>query len=100
MKVISCFAALLLAASGAKAAEVAPAAYAIPGAPPGRSASGLDLALHGFVQAGYASRVTGARPSNTSGDFLAGEERLQLALSGAALSNPAAFSVNADFFHD
>ncbi len=79
MNALYCLAALLAAVPGADAAEVA---------------------LHGFLQAGYASRVTGERPSSASGDFLVGEERLQLALSGAVPSNPAAFSVKADFFHD
>jgi hypothetical protein len=55
---------------------------------------------HGFVQAGYAARVTGATLPSGGGDFLAGEERLQLSLSGAIPARAAGFSAKADFFHD
>lgn len=55
---------------------------------------------HGFVQAGYAARITGATLPSGGGDFLVGEERLQLSLSGAIPARAAGFSAKADFFHD
>jgi len=55
---------------------------------------------HGFVQAGYAARVTGADLPSGGGDFVVGEERLQLSLSGTVPARAVGFSVKADFFHD
>ena len=55
---------------------------------------------HGFVQAGYAARITGATLPSGGGDFLVGEERLQLSLSGAIPARAGGFSAKADFFHD
>src|SRR3989338_2003640 len=52
---------------------------------PCRQALAGSLELHGFVQANYASRLgTTRRDKPPSGDFLLGEERLPLQLSGAA----------------
>ncbi len=55
---------------------------------------------HGFVQAGYAARITGATLPSGGGDFLVGEERLQLSLSGTIPARVGGFSAKADFFHD
>jgi hypothetical protein len=56
--------------------------------------------LHGFAQAGYAARITGAALPSGGGDFLAGEERLQLALSGTIPAGVGGFSAKVDLFHD
>lgn len=55
---------------------------------------------HGFVQAGYAARITGATLPSGGGDFLVGEERLQLSLSGTIPARVGGFAAKADFFHD
>ena len=55
---------------------------------------------HGFVQAGYAARITGATLASGGGDFLVGEERFQLSLSGTVPARTVGFSAKADFFHD
>lgn len=55
---------------------------------------------HGFVQAGYAARVSGATLPSGGGDFLVGEERFQLSLSGTVPARAVGFSAKADFFHD
>lgn len=58
-----------------------------------------EVFLHGFVQGIYASRTTGEEPPGPEGgDFLLGEERLQLKL--AATSQGAGFFLKTDFFHD
>jgi hypothetical protein len=57
------------------------------------------LSLHGFVQGNYAARTTGKEPTGPEGgDFLLGEERLQLKL--AASSQGAGLYLKTDFFHD
>lgn len=61
-------------------------------------ASGIDL--HGFAQVNYAARTTGAKLSSDSGDFLLGDERLQLSLTGSAPSGTGSFFAKTDFFHD
>lgn len=59
------------------------------------------LTWHGFVQAHYAARVTGHRTGEPpSGDFLLGEERAQLKLSGDASPGKDRFLVKTDFVHD
>ena len=55
--------------------------------------------MHGFAQAGYASRVTGLRPKDGA-DFILGEERLQLALAGSVPAGHGGFSAKADLVHD
>ena len=61
--------------------------------------SGLEW--HGSVQADYASRLGTTRQDKPpSGDFLLGEERLQLQLSGSAPQGGAGYFVKADFFRD
>src|SRR3989338_5948251 len=57
-----------------------------------------ELNLHGFGQVSYSPRITGLKPSAGKGDFIFGEERLQLSLSGSSGSN--GFLTKADFFHD
>src|SRR3990172_1883748 len=59
-----------------------------------------EVVPHGFVQAGYAARITGAALPSGGGDFLVGEERLQLSLSGAIPAGAGGFSSKVDFFHD
>ena len=59
------------------------------------------LEWHGFVQVNYASRLgTTRRDKPPSGDFLLGDERLQLQLSGSAPKGGAGYFAKADFFHD
>lgn len=75
---------------------------------PGRLAWAADpvpvpggLEWHGSVQANYASRLGTTRQDKPpSGDFLLGEERLQLQLSGSAPKGGAGYFVKADFFRD
>ena len=56
---------------------------------------------HGSVQASYASRLGTTRQDKPpSGDFLLGEERLQLQLSGSAPKGGAGYFAKADFFRD
>jgi hypothetical protein len=58
-----------------------------------------EIALHGFVQGNYAARITGEElPGPEGGDFLLGEERLQLKLT--ASSQGAGFFLKTDFFRD
>lgn len=58
-----------------------------------------EISLHGFVQGNYAARITGEEPSGPGGgDFLLGEERLQIKL--AASSKGAGFFLKTDFFRD
>ena len=59
-----------------------------------------EVVPHGFVQAGYAARITGTTLPSGGGDFLVGEERLQLSLSGAIPAGAGGFSAKVDFFHD
>ena len=68
----------------------------------GDLASGLGgLEWHGSVQVNYASRLGATGQGKPpSGDFLLGEERLQLQLSGAAPKGGAGYFVKADFFRD
>lgn len=58
-----------------------------------------EVSLHGFVQGNYAARITGEElPGPEGGDFLLGEERLQIKL--AASSQGAGFFLKTDFFRD
>ena len=64
-------------------------------------AAGGALELHGFVQANYASGLGGPQNSKPpSGDFLLGEERLQLQLSGTAPGGGAGYFAKTDFLRD
>ena len=59
------------------------------------------LEWHGSVLANYASRLgTTGQDKPPSGDFLLGEERLQLQLSGTVPKGGAGYFVKADFFRD
>ncbi len=62
-------------------------------------ASAGDVDLHGFAQGNYTSRITGERPQGGS-DFVLGEERLQLALSGTAPGGHGGFLAKTDLIHD
>jgi len=66
-------------------------------ASPARAA---DVDVHGFAQVNYAARTTGRKPSPAAGDFLLGDERVQISLAGFAPSGAAGFLAKADFFHD
>lgn len=58
-----------------------------------------EVSLHGFAQGNYAGRITGEEPPGAEGgDFLLGEERLQIKLSGA--SEGSRFFLKSDFFRD
>ncbi|MBI4715056.1 MAG: hypothetical protein HY760_03815, partial [Nitrospirae bacterium] len=62
-------------------------------------AAGEEVSLHGFVQGNYAGRVTGEEPPvPDGGDFILGEERFQLKLTGS--SDGAGFFVKTDLFQD
>ncbi len=65
----------------------------------GTPALAEEVSLHGFVQGNYAARVTGKElPGPEGGDFLLGEERLQIKLG--ASSQGAGFFLKTDFLHD
>lgn len=67
----------------------------------GAAAQGIDGLLHGFVQANWSVRTTGADgPGLQTKDFLLGEERLQLELEDYSASGTAGFLAKIDFFHD
>src|SRR3972149_6615981 len=59
-----------------------------------------EVVPHGFVQAGYAARITGSELPSGGGDFVFGEERLQLSLAGALPSLAGGFAAKVDLFHD
>ena len=57
--------------------------------------------FHGFVQSNWSIRTTGARSEALeAGDFLLGEERLQLELERYSADGTAGFRLKTDFFHD
>lgn len=57
--------------------------------------------FHGFVQANWSIRTTGARgEALVADDFLLGEERLQLELERYSARGTAGFRLKTDFFHD
>ena len=59
------------------------------------------LEWHGSVLADYASRLATTRHEKPpSGDFLLGEERLQLQLSGTAPGGGAGYFTKMDFVRD
>ncbi|MBI5198136.1 MAG: hypothetical protein HZA19_05945, partial [Nitrospirae bacterium] len=62
-------------------------------------ATAEEVSLHGFVQGNYTARITGEEMAGEEGgDFLLGEERLQLKL--AASSQGTGFFLKTDFFQD
>lgn len=59
-----------------------------------------ELSIHGFVQGNYSVRVTGKElPGSEGGDFLLGEERIQLELTHEAEDQTRMFT-KIDFFQD
>lgn len=59
------------------------------------------LEWHGFAQVNYAARLGTTRQEKPpSGDFLLGEERLQLQLSGSAPKGGVGYFAKGDFFRD
>jgi hypothetical protein len=56
--------------------------------------------LHGFVQANYSVRVSETQPTDPPGDFLLGDQRLELELARAAESGRVRAYAKADFVHD
>ena len=65
------------------------------------AAQGVDWPLHGFLQANWSIRTTGAESDAlVAGDYLLGEERLQLELERYSGNGAAGFLVKIDFFHD
>ncbi len=68
---------------------------------PALNTMGEELSLHGFVQGNYSLRTTGEEiPGQKRSDFVLGEERFQLKLTGSSSSGNAGFLVKSDFFHD
>jgi hypothetical protein len=66
---------------------------------PSNLATAEEVSLHGFVQGNYAARISGEEVAGPEGgDFLAGDERLQIKLSNA--SEGAGFFLKTDFFRD
>src|SRR3990167_1561696 len=59
-----------------------------------------EVVPHGFIQAGYAARITDSELPSGGGDFVLGEERLQLSLAGALPSLAGGFAAKVDLFHD
>ena len=57
-----------------------------------------EVEWHGFVQTNYSFRTTGLVPPLAKGDFLWGDHRFQLKVSG--LEKEAKFLVKTDFFKD
>lgn len=72
-----------------------------PWGPPAAAAQEGEWPFHGFVQANWSIRTTGARgEALETADFLLGEERLQLELERYSASGTAGFRLKTDFFHD
>ena len=77
--------------------------FLLQGRPAGAADSAADSALdwHGSVLANYATRLGTTRHEKpASGDFLLGEERLQLQLSGTAPGGGAGYFAKTDFLRD
>ena len=55
-------------------------------APAHGAESGWPIEAHGFLLGTVSARTTGVRPAGGDGDFVLGEERVRLDLSGAAAS--------------
>jgi hypothetical protein len=64
------------------------------------SAETPEVAFHGFVQAGFASRVNHADETDGPGDVLVAEPRLQLAVTGTVPGADMRLFAKADLFHD
>src|SRR3989304_9616034 len=63
-------------------------------------AGAQETALHGFVQANYSVRVGETRPTDPPGDFLLGDQRLELEVARASESGRVRAYAKADFVHD
>ncbi len=63
-------------------------------------ASQWPVEVHGFLLGTVSGRTTGARPPRSDSDFVLGEERARLDLSGATPSGAAQALVKFDLFHD
>jgi hypothetical protein len=61
--------------------------------------AGYGVEIHGFLLGNYAARTTGDEEKPASGDFLLGEERLQIKLSGSNESGSSYFA-KVDFLND
>jgi hypothetical protein len=64
------------------------------------SAETPEVAFHGFVQAGFASRMNHADEADAPGDVLVAEPRLQLAVTGTVPGADMRLFAKADLFHD
>ncbi|MBI4481571.1 MAG: hypothetical protein HY652_01640 [Acidobacteria bacterium] len=61
----------------------------------------IPFEVHGFLLGALSGRTTGERPpGGEGGDFVLGEERLRLEVSGATQSGNALFLAKGDLFHD
>ncbi len=61
----------------------------------------LPVTIHGFLMGNAAIRTTGERPPmGEGGDFVLGEERLRLDVSGASKSGSGFLQIKGDIFHD
>jgi len=66
----------------------------------GAPASAQENTFHGFVQANYSVRVSKTQPTDPPGDFLLGDQRLELELSRVAESGRVRAFAKVDFLHD
>jgi hypothetical protein len=66
----------------------------------GPPATAQENTFHGFVQANYSVRVSETQPTDPPGDFLLGDQRLELELARAAESGRVRAYAKADFVHD
>jgi hypothetical protein len=105
MKVLLPLSALLIASAGV-AQELPSASPAISGEAQTNTAqkgkeNGFPVKIHGFLLGDLAVRVTGERPPRgEGGDFVLGEGRLRLDISGATRSGKAYFTLKGDMFYD
>ncbi len=72
---------------------------AVPAAPAAGGEQQRPFEVHGFLLGVFSGRTTGARPPG-GGDFVLGEERVRLDISGATGSGEALFLAKGDLFHD
>jgi hypothetical protein len=63
-------------------------------------AARADVGLNGFVQANHSARVSGAPHPLGGGDFLLGDERVQIQMEGFSDGGEAAFSAKVDLYQD
>ncbi|MBI4515999.1 MAG: hypothetical protein HY699_09325 [Deltaproteobacteria bacterium] len=70
------------------------------GAARAAGASECPIEVHGFLLGAISGRTTGAPPLRGGDDFVLGEERVRLDLSGASESGAMRALVKVDLFHD